>query len=92
MRETPAAPVGPTAGTVTDVAGHVPVVLNDFIGATTVSVQSDDQEYRLRGTGRREGPAVEFHDKEPASADAEPKVWTITDQGDGHMVAEPPAN
>jgi hypothetical protein len=93
VTETTAAPVEPTVPcTVTDVAGHVPVVLNDFIGATTVSVKSDDQEYRLRGAGTREGLAVEFYDKEPASADAEPTVWTITEQGDGSMVAEPPAS
>jgi hypothetical protein len=50
VTETTAAPVEPTVPcTVTDVAGHVPVVLNDFIGATTVSVTSDDQEYRIRG-------------------------------------------
>src|SRR6478752_3602109 len=59
MTETTAGPVEPTVPyTVIDVAGHVPVVLNDFIGATTVSVTSDDQEYRLRGAGRREDPAL----------------------------------
>ena len=78
--------------TVTDVAGHVPVVLNDFIGATTVSLKGDDQECRLRGSGRRAGLSVEFHEKEPASADGAALVWKIFDKGDGHIVAEPPAS
>ena len=76
--------------TVTGVAGHAPAVLNDFIGATTVSLKGDDQECRLRGSGRRAGPSVEFHEKEPASADVDALVWKILDQGDGHIVAEPP--
>ena len=76
--------------TVTEVAGHVPVVLNDFIGATTVSLKGDDQECRLRGSGRRAGLSVEFHEKEPASADVDTLVWKILDKGDGLIVAEPP--
>ena len=93
MTETTAGPVEPTVPyTVTDVAGHVPVVLNDFIGATTVLVKGDDQEYRIRGAGRREGLAVEFHEKEPASADADPPVWKITERGDGQIIAEAPAS
>jgi hypothetical protein len=78
--------------TVTDVGGHVPLVLDDFVGATTVSVKNDDREYRLRGSGRRDGPAVEFHEKEPASAAAETPVWKIVVQGNGNIVAEPPAS
>jgi hypothetical protein len=78
--------------TVTDVAGHVPVVLDDFVGANTVSLKRDDQEYRLRGTGRREGQAVEFQEAEPASAAVENPVWKIVEQGDGDIVAEPPAS
>ena len=76
----------------TDVAGHVPVVLDDFVGATTVSVKRDDQEYRLRGTGRRAGRAVEFQETEPASAADETPVWKIIEQADGNIVAEPPAS
>ena len=93
MIESAAAPYVPAEPyTVTDVAGHAPVVLDDFVGATTVSVKADDREYRLRGAGRRNGQAVEFHEKEPASAGAETPVWTIMEQGDGNIVAEPPAS
>jgi hypothetical protein len=77
--------------TVTDVAGHLPVGLDDFVGATTVSVVGDDQQFRMRGAGRREGPAVRFHEKELASAADETPVWRIIEQSDGHIVAEPPA-
>ena len=78
--------------TITDVAGQVPVVLDDCVGATTVSVKTDGREYRLRGTGRREGRVVEFHEKEPASASAQTSVWTIVEHREGHIVAEPPAS
>ena len=78
--------------TVTDVAGHAPVVLDDFVGATTVSVKGDDREYRLRGAGRRDGQAVKFHEKEPASAASETPVWKIIELADGNIVAEPPAS
>lgn len=89
MTEPTAGPVVPTERyTVTDVAGHVPVVLDDVVGATTVSVKSNHQEYRLRGAGRREGPAVEFHEKEPSSAVDEPPVWKIMEEGDGEILAE----
>ena len=93
MIESAAAPHRPVEPyTVTDVAGHAPVVLDDFVGATTMSVKADDREYRLRGAGRRHGQAVEFHEKEPASAAAETPVWKIIEQGDGNIVAEPPAS
>ena len=92
MIESAAAPNVPVPYTVTDVAGHAPVVLDDFVGATTVSVKVHDREYRLRGAGRRHGQAVEFHEKEPASAAAETPVWKITEQSEGNIVAEPPAS
>ena len=93
MTEPVAEPVAPAKPyTVTDVAGHVPVVLDDFVGATTVSVASDDREYRLRGAGRRDGQVVEFHEKEPCSAAGEAPVWRIIERGEGRIVAEPPTS
>jgi hypothetical protein len=89
MTESAAAPNVPAEPyTVTDVGGHVPVLLDDFVGATTVSVKGDDREYRLRGAGRKAGRAVEFHEKEPASAAAETPVWKIIEEGDGNIVAQ----
>ena len=92
MTESAAPNVPAEPYTITDVAGHVPVLLDDFVGATTVSVKGDDREYRLRGAGRRVGRAVEFHEKEPASAAAETPVWMIIEERDGNIVAEPPAS
>jgi len=90
MAGTSVRPVQPTAPyLVTEVAGHVPLVLDDLIGATTVSVKADDEEYRLRGAGTRNGSTVEFHERELASADTDPPVWRIVEQVDGRMVAEP---
>ena len=90
MTEPVAEPVAPAKPyTVTDVAGHVPVVLDDFVGATTVLVAGDDHEYRLRGAGRMDGQVVEFYEKEPASAAAEAPVWII-ERSEGRIIAEPP--
>jgi hypothetical protein len=81
------APSDPYA--VTSIAGHEPT-LDDCVGATTVTVKGEDQEFRLRGAGKRDGEAVQFHEKEPASAADETPVWTIIKLSDGHIVAEPP--
>ena len=92
MAGTTVRPIEPTLPyLVTEVAGHVPRALNDLIGATTVSVKADDEEYRLRGAGARNGSTVEFHERELSSANTDPPVWRIVEQVDGRMVAEPPA-
>jgi hypothetical protein len=76
--------------TVTEVAGHAPAGLDDVVGATTVTVTRDGQNYRLIGTGAMTGGAVHFHQKEIGSAGDEVLVWTILERGDGRLVAEPP--
>jgi len=92
MTESGPAPMASTEPyAITSITGHKPAVLDDFVGATTVTVKGEEQEFRLRGAGKRDGGAVQFHEKEPASAVEETPVWKIIEQGDGHIVVEPPA-
>jgi hypothetical protein len=75
---------------VTGVGGRDPVTLDDFVGATTVTVADDARSHRLLGAGLRDDDAVQFHDRELESATEDIKVWTIVQEGDGRMTAEPP--
>ena len=77
--------------TVTEVAGHTPNGLDDVVGATTVTVTRDGRDCRLIGTGARTVDAVRFHQKDNGSAGEEVLVWTIVAEGNGRLVAEPPA-
>jgi len=75
---------------VTQVAGHRPTGIDDFVGATTVTVEGHGHESRLIGAGTKDDHTVLFHQKEAGSAtDVEP-VWTFTDSGDGDITATPP--
>lgn len=50
---------------VTEIAGRPPTSLDDLIGATTVTVETDDHEYRLIGTGVKRDQIVAVSPKEP---------------------------
>ena len=75
---------------VTEVAGREPMSLEDFIGATTVTVENHGHETQLVGTGVKHDQAVLFHEKDSGSARDTDPVWTFTDQGGGAIAAEPP--
>jgi hypothetical protein len=66
---------------VIEVAGHPPVGLDDLIGATTVTVEHEGHEYRLIGTGVKQGQIVRFYQKEIGSALDIGPVWTLADNG-----------
>jgi len=74
---------------VTDVAGHRPVDLDEFVGATTVTVVSRGRAHRLIGAGTMHEQTVLFQRKEVDSDRDDGQVWTIKVQGGGHIVAEP---
>lgn len=76
---------------VTGVAGRQPVSLEDFVGATTLTVEHQGHEDQLIGTGVKEQQSVHFYEKESGSAVATESVWTLTDEGDGTIAAEPPS-
>jgi len=75
---------------VTEVAGRPPVSLEDFIGATTVTVEKHGHADFLIGTGVKDGRAVLFHEKETRSARDSDPVWIFTDLGGGVIAAQPP--
>ena len=75
---------------VIDVAGHTPVSLDDLIGATTVTVANDGNEYRLIGSGVKLHDRVLFHQKEAGSALETGPVWTITIDAAAGLTARPP--
>ena len=74
---------------VIEVAGHPPVGLDDFIGATTVTLEHDGHQYRLIGTGVKHDQTVWFHQKEAGSALDSGPVWTLADNGVGGLSAQP---
>ena len=73
------------------VAGHPPQGLDDVVGATTVTVEHDGREYRLRGTGSRGDDGVLFQQKEVGSASDDGPTWTIRADESG-LIAEPPTD
>ena len=76
---------------VTTVAGHEPAALDDFVGATTVTVRTADGEHELVGSGARDGAAVHFHERQLASAAEDTSVWEIVAQGEESFSARTPA-
>ncbi len=67
---------------VTAVAGHQPVTLDDFIGATTVTVHGPHGDQELAGAGERNGSSVQFRERQLPSAAEEMPVWEIVAVGE----------
>ena len=74
----------------TEVGGHPPTGLDDLIGATTVTVETDGHEYLLIGAGGKHDQIVLFQQKEAGSAPDTGPVWTMADTGDGWLSARQP--
>ena len=68
--------------TVTAVAGHEPAALDDFVGATTLTVRGAHGEHQLIGAGARDGEAIQFRERQLASAADDMPVWEIVASGD----------
>ncbi len=89
MSEHPEEPeVGRRHYAVTEVSGHQPDGLDDFVGATTVTVENEGQRHRLIGAGERVDQTVMFQQKEPDSALDTGPLWHIHVDGGGGIVAE----
>jgi len=67
---------------VTAAAGQEPAALDDFVGATTLTVRGAHGEHQLIGAGARDGDAVQFRERQLASAADEMPVWEIVSSGD----------
>ena len=79
----------PTQYPVTEVGGHDPASLDDFVGATTVTVDNNGHRHDLLGAGARAGQSVLFFPRDGASVEEQDAVWTISEQGSGNIVAQP---
>ena len=74
---------------VTEVDGHQPEALSDFVGDTWLTMVRDGMSLRMIGDGNATGDGVRFYQKDPGPADRDVRVWVITDGGDGTFLAEP---
>jgi len=78
----------PTQYPVTEVGGHDPASLDDFVGATTVTVDNNGHQHDLLGAGAKIGQSVLFFPRDGASVEQD-AVWAISEQTTGHIVARP---
>ena len=65
---------------VTEVSGHQPDQLDEFVGDTAFTVIRDRQICYVGGTGVRAGHDVRFHQKDAATG-KDIRVWCITAAG-----------
>jgi len=79
----------PTLYPVTEVGGHDPASLDDFVGATTVTVENHGHRHDLLGAGTKEGQSVLFFSRDEVSVGEEEAVWRISEQSTGKIVAQP---
>ena len=79
----------PTLYPVAEVAGHDPASLDDFLGATTVTVETHGRRQDLLGAGTRAGQSVLFFPRDEVSVGEEVAVWRISEESTGHIVAQP---
>ena len=82
----------PTLYSVAEVAGHDPASLDDFVGATTVTVENHGHRHDLLGAGTRAGQSVLFFPRDDVSVGEGDAVWRISEQKTGHIVAQPSAD
>jgi len=73
---------------VTEVGGHDPASLDDFVGATTVTVDNNGHQHDLLGAGAKIGQSVIFFPRDGGSVEQD-AVWAISEQSTGNIVAQP---
>ena len=73
--------------TVTDVSGHQPDTLDEFVGDTAFTVARNRQSCYVGGTGVRTGHDVRFHQKDAATG-KDIRVWCITATGAHRFAAQ----
>ena len=66
--------------TVTDVSGHRPAALEDFVGEVSFTAVKDEQSCQINGFGGLAGGSVQFYEKDHATG-RDLRVWQVT--GDG---------
>jgi hypothetical protein len=66
--------------TVTDVAGHRPAALDDFVGEVSFTAVKDEQTCRINGFGGFAEGIVRFYEKD-LSTGRDLRVWQVTADG-----------
>ena len=90
MTQIPDVPAGTGLYPITDIDGHQPRGLTDFIGAVTISVAVAGTSRRLGGVGDLTDRGVQFHQQHTSDVtDTDGAVWAITEDGGGTFWAEP---
>lgn len=73
---------------ITEVDGHVPADLSDFLGETRFTLQQDALSLHVAGIGVQQSAKIRFHQKDLGPLGKDVRVWTITDNGYDGFVAE----
>ncbi|MET0966937.1 MAG: hypothetical protein ABWZ02_11090 [Nakamurella sp.] len=66
--------------TVTDVAGHRPAALEDFVGEVSFTAVKDDQSCQINGFGGLTGSSVQFYEKDHSTG-RDLRIWQVTADG-----------
>lgn len=89
MTQIPDVPAGTGLYPITDIDGHQPRGLTDFIGAVTISVAVAGTSRRLGGVGDLTDRGVQFQQHAADVNGTDVGVWAIAEDGDGTFWAEP---
>ena len=84
---TPAMVVSGVSYVVTEVDGHAPGALADFVGAVTFLAQGPTGRHDVSGAGAEVDGAVRFHEKASDGAGKDIRVWTVAPSSEGGFVA-----
>lgn len=68
---------------VTEVGGHVPADLDDFVEHSEFVLQGSTGQHLIAGEGTRHDDTVRFHEKAEHGAGKDVRVWTIRITEDG---------
>ena len=73
---------------VVDVAGEVPVSLDQFLREADFGIERDGMVCRIRGVGADRGGKVRFHEKDVEHSGKDVRVWSVRREADGQFLAE----
>ena len=73
---------------VVDVAGKVPVSLDQFAGEADFGIERDGTVCRIKGIGADHDGRVRFHEKDVEHSGKDVRVWSVRRAADGRFLAE----
>lgn len=73
---------------VTEVEGHAPTTLEEFVGERTFVVERNGSTYEVAGAGSLVEGGVRFHEKVAGGHGKDVRVWRVTRSSEGYS-AEP---